>query len=93
MNGFLILTRDLTDKRIAEDNYSNLVEELKLKNEELRKSEERYHKMIAEVIDYAIILLDHEGKVLDWNKGAEALKGYSAGENHRQKLSLVLSKG
>ena len=80
VNGFLILTRDLTDKRIAEDNYSNLVEELKLKNEELRKSEERYHKMIAEVIDYAIILLDHEGKVLDWNKGAEALKGYSAGE-------------
>ena len=80
VNGFLILTRDLTDKKIAEDHYSNFVEELKLKNEELRKSEERYHKMIAEVIDYAIILLDHEGKVLDWNKGAEALKGYSAKE-------------
>ncbi|MBT1704773.1 PAS domain-containing sensor histidine kinase [Chryseosolibacter indicus] len=77
---FLKMTRDVTEKKIAEDHYSNFVEELKLKNEELKKSEERYHKMIAEVLDYAIILLDKDGKILDWNKGAEKLKGYTAEE-------------
>jgi PAS domain S-box-containing protein len=78
--GFLKITRDITAKKIAEDTYSNFVEELKVKNEELAKSEERYHKMIAEVKDYAIILLDKDGRILDWNEGAEKLKGYSANE-------------
>jgi PAS domain S-box-containing protein len=80
VNGFVKITRDLTDKKIAEDNLSNFIEELKLKNDELRESEEKYHKMVAEVSDYAIILLDRHGKILDWNKGAEKLKGYKARE-------------
>jgi PAS domain S-box-containing protein len=77
---FLKITRDLTEKKAAEDQLSNYLEELKFKNDELKKSEERYHKMVAEVRDYAIILLDKEGKVLDWNQGAEALKGYTPRE-------------
>jgi PAS domain S-box-containing protein len=78
--GVLKVTRDLTERKAAEDRYSNYAEELKLKNEELRRSEERYHKMVSEVRDYAIILLDKDGRVLDWNKGAERLKGYKAEE-------------
>jgi PAS domain S-box-containing protein len=78
--GFLKMTRDLTERKITEDRKSNYAEELKLRNEELRRSEERYHKMVSEVTDYAIILLDKEGKVLDWNKGAQKLKGYKAEE-------------
>jgi PAS domain S-box-containing protein len=50
------------------------------KNEELRKSEERYHHMIAEIQDYAIILLDKDGNIQNWNKGAESIKGYRAEE-------------
>jgi PAS domain S-box-containing protein len=80
ITGFLKVTRDLTEKKRAEDNYSNYVEQLKEKNEALKRSEERYHKMVSEVRDYAIILLDPDGKILDWNKGAEALKGYSLSE-------------
>jgi PAS domain S-box-containing protein len=37
-------------------------------------------KMIAEIQDYAIILLDIDGTILTWNKGAEAIKGYKANE-------------
>lgn len=48
--------------------------------EELRRSEERYHKMINEIKDYAILLLDLDGNILDWNQGAERIKGYSADE-------------
>jgi PAS domain S-box-containing protein len=51
--------------------------ELYSKNEELKKSEERYHKMIEEVEDYAIVLLDKNGIIQNWNKGAEKIKGYS----------------
>ena len=80
VKGFLKITRDLTGKKNAEDNYNDLVETLKVKNEELRKSEERYHKMVSEIVDYAIIFLDRDGKILDWNKGAEKLKGYTARE-------------
>ncbi|HYG39750.1 MAG TPA: PAS domain S-box protein [Cytophagales bacterium] len=54
--------------------------DLVLKNEELRKSEERYHQMVDEVEDYAIILLDINGNILNWNKGAEKIKGYKEDE-------------
>jgi PAS domain S-box-containing protein len=55
-------------------------QDLKFKNEELKSSEERYHKMVEEVEDYAIILLDKEGIVRNWNKGAEKIKGYKEEE-------------
>ncbi|HEX8515458.1 MAG TPA: PAS domain S-box protein [Bacteroidia bacterium] len=44
--------------------------------DELRKSEELYHSMVNEIQDYAIISLDRDGIVLNWNKGAEVIKGY-----------------
>jgi PAS domain S-box-containing protein len=53
---------------------------LKQKNDELKVSEERYHKMIEEVEDYAIILLDNEGIIQNWNNGAEKIKGYKEDE-------------
>jgi PAS domain S-box-containing protein len=55
-------------------------EELLKRNEELRRSEERYHLMVSEVQDYAIILLSEDGIVENWNKGAEQIKGYKAEE-------------
>ncbi|MFM8442222.1 MAG: PAS domain S-box protein [Methylococcus sp.] len=39
-------------------------------------SEESYRLMVDSVIDYAIIMIDKEGKVASWNAGAERLKGY-----------------
>lgn len=39
-----------------------------------------YKKMIYEIQDYAIILLDSEGMILSWNKGAEKIKGYTEPE-------------
>ena len=42
----------------------------------LRESEELTHVLIEGVMDYAIFTLDAQGNVLDWNEGAERLKGY-----------------
>lgn len=79
--GFTKVTRDLTDKKIVED-------ALLRSHEQLRQSEERYHQMIAEVQDYAIVLLDVEGNIQNWNVGAEVIKGYKAeeiiGQNFRK---------
>lgn len=64
--GFSKVTRDLTEKKITEDH--------------LRMSEERYHQMISEVQDYAIILLSKDGIIENWNIGAEKIKGYKSEE-------------
>lgn len=53
-----------------------------------KQSIEYYHNMIEEVEDYAIILLDNDGNIVNWNKGAEKIKGYKSeeiiGKNFRQ---------
>ena len=48
-------------------------------NSQLR-TEEQYHKMVEEVEDYAILMLDANGYVLNWNRGAEKIKGYTEHE-------------
>jgi PAS domain S-box-containing protein len=39
-----------------------------------------HKKMIEEILDYAIILMDIDGTILSWNKGAEKIKGYKENE-------------
>lgn len=61
--------------------------ELSLMNESLQKSEERYHLMVEEVQEYAILYLDHQGTIENWNLGAEKIKGYKAEEIIGQNFS------
>jgi PAS domain S-box-containing protein len=91
MQGAMNMLTDITDKRkkeislqASERKYNELLGLLEKKVEKrtqtLRKSEERYHKMVEEVQDYAILLLDKKGNIMNWNKGAENIKGYSEQE-------------
>src|SRR5215472_12292237 len=41
---------------------------------------DRFRLLVDAVTDYAIYMLDREGRVTSWNSGAERLKGYSAAE-------------
>ncbi|PTX92714.1 PAS domain S-box protein [Opitutus sp. ER46] len=47
---------------------------------DLRASEERFRLLVSGVKDYAICMLDPEGRVSSWNAGAEQVLGYHAGE-------------
>ena len=46
----------------------------------LRESEERFRLLVEGVKDYAIFMLDAEGRVTTWNSGAQRIKGYEAEE-------------
>jgi PAS domain S-box-containing protein len=63
---FTGILRDITERKRAE--------------ELLRASEERFHLMVKSVEDYAIYMLDADGRVATWNAGAERIKGYRADE-------------
>jgi PAS domain S-box-containing protein len=45
-----------------------------------RESEERFRLMVEGVRDYAIFMLEPDGRVASWNAGAERIKGYAAAE-------------
>ncbi|MGC2336133.1 MAG: PAS domain S-box protein, partial [Pseudolabrys sp.] len=60
--GFSKITRDLTERKAAEEN--------------LWRSEAQFRLLVQGVTDYAICMLDKEGRVSSWNAGAQRIKGY-----------------
>jgi PAS domain S-box-containing protein len=46
----------------------------------LHQSEERFRVLVEGVTDYAIFMLDPQGRVLTWNTGAARIKGYQPDE-------------
>jgi PAS domain S-box-containing protein len=59
----------------------------KAAEEVLRRSEERLRLIVSNVTDYAILMLDPDGMVVNWNEGAEKIKGYRAEEIIGQNFS------
>jgi PAS domain S-box-containing protein len=48
--------------------------------ERVRRSEERFRLLVEHATDYAIFMLDPEGRVVTWNEGAAKINGYEIGE-------------
>jgi len=53
---------------------------LRAEIEKRERLQERFQLFIEQVKDYAIFMLDPQGRVASWNQGAQRLKGYEAGE-------------
>ncbi len=64
----------------------------KLDAEALRQSEERFRLLVERVQDYAIFMLDPDGRVATWNVGAERLKQYRAAEIIGKHFSIFYAK-
>ena len=60
--GFAKITRDMTEKREAQ--------------QALLEAERGFRILVQGVTDYAIYMLDPNGRVTSWNAGAERIKGY-----------------
>lgn len=48
----------------------------------------RYRRLVEDLTGYAAFLLDPEGRVASWNRGAERMKGYTSAEILGQHLSV-----
>jgi PAS domain S-box-containing protein len=57
-----------------------LYAELESQTERLRQAEERFRILLDSVHDYAICMLDLQGKIVSWNQGAARVFGYQADE-------------
>lgn len=89
---FYKISQDRTELKKANFDYVVMNDQLLYKNKELKKSEDRYHLMVNEVQDYAIILLDNNGIIQNWNKGAEKIKGYKEEEITGKAFSVFYTK-
>jgi PAS domain S-box-containing protein len=74
LRGFAKITRDLTDRRADA--------------EHLRQSEEMFRLLVESVQDYAIFMLDPNGRIVSWNLGAERVKQYKREEIIGQHFSI-----
>ena len=61
--------------------------------EALRQSEERFRLLVDGVQGYAIFMLDHKGRVITWNAGANRVFGYRTEEIMGQHLSHFCEAG
>jgi PAS domain S-box-containing protein len=61
-------------------------------SEVLWGSEERFRLLVEGVKDYAIYMLDTEGRVATWNSGAWRIKGYEAGEIIGEHFSVFYTR-
>jgi PAS domain S-box-containing protein len=79
--------RDISVRKNAEEHLVRMEERRRLGEDALRESEERYRLLLDGVQNYAIFMMDTRGQILNWNAGAERIKGYSANQIIGQNFS------
>jgi PAS domain S-box-containing protein len=76
--GFAKITRDITEKVRLQD--------------DARRNELQFRTLVKGVVDYAIYMLDPQGRITSWNSGAQAIKGYEEEEVLGQHFSLFYTE-
>ncbi len=77
IGGIVLTFVDITSRREAE--------------QELRLSEERMRLVAESTHDYAIVVLDEEGRITEWNEGARNTFGFSRDEAQGQHFRFIFS--
>jgi len=55
------------------------------------QTEQSFRRLVEAVTDYAIYMLDPEGRILTWNPGIERVKGYSSDDIRGQHFSMFFT--
>jgi PAS domain S-box-containing protein len=84
----LLLTALQAAKRQAEESTRNAQSHY----QRLRESEERFRLLVEDVKDYAIFMLDRDGRFTSWNVGAERILGYSEAEILGRSFSCIYTE-
>ena len=81
------------EERVEERTAALMAEiaERKRTEEALRASEEQVRLLVEGVSDYAIFMLDPEGRIVSWNAGAGRIKGYTEEEIIGQHISTCFT--
>jgi two-component system, sensor histidine kinase and response regulator len=74
------LKAEKTKLKKAAAELAREIAERKTAEEWTRRHEAHFRSMIESVKEHAIILLDHDGRIVSWNKGAELISGYQTEE-------------
>jgi PAS domain S-box-containing protein len=82
---------ETSDGRVVVSVVRNITDR-KRAQEELERSEQLFRSLVDGVKDYAIFMLDPEGRVSSWNQGAERIKGYAADEIIGKDFSIFYAK-
>lgn len=85
---FLALFATISFIRSRQAGYQ--LAEIMAKN--LQTSERRYELMVNSIKDYAIILLDSDGRIRSWNRGAKNISGYSSKEAIGRHISMLYAE-
>lgn len=90
--GYIKITRDLSERIAAEKVINEYERSLTHQAKQSELMKELYITFITEVEDHAIIMLDKDGIIMDWNKGAENIKGYTPNEIIGKHFSVLYTE-
>ncbi len=101
LEGFVRIMRDITRHQLADDALARANVELQRRIKEefgrrqaeaaLSQSQQDFKMLMDSVTEYAIMLLDRQGMVLDWNQGAEKIVGSKREEVAGQYFSFFFT--
>jgi PAS domain S-box-containing protein len=76
----VLLARSQNAQRELKEFNDTLQQLVEQRSAALNQSERQFQQLVAGVTDYAIYMLDPEGHIINWNPGAERIKGYLSSE-------------
>jgi PAS domain S-box-containing protein len=83
----LLALNETLEARVAER-----TQELAASVTKLEETEHRFRMLVEGVTDYAIFMLDPSGNIVNWNLGAERIKGYKSDEIIGQHYSVFYTE-
>lgn len=92
LTGFLKITRDLSERVAAEKVISDYEANLQEQTVEVQKLKDLYYNFISEVEDYAVIMLNESGNIINWNTGAEHICGYGSEDVQGKHFSIFYTQ-